>query len=80
MGANPGGGIRTHDQGIMSSHATNRKRLENKGVTSHDETAVEQMQKTDTKLPPELRAVIDAWPALPAAIRAGIMAMVSAAK
>lgn len=29
---------------------------------------------------PELAAVVDAWPALPAAIKAGILAMVRAAK
>jgi hypothetical protein len=29
---------------------------------------------------PELAAVIDAWPALPAAIKAGILAMIRAAK
>lgn len=29
---------------------------------------------------PDLQAVIDAWPALPAAVKAGILAMVRAAK
>jgi hypothetical protein len=30
-------------------------------------------------LPPDLAAIVDAWPALPEAIRAGIVAMVKAA-
>jgi hypothetical protein len=31
-------------------------------------------------LDPELTAVVDAWPALPADIKAGILAMIRAAK
>jgi hypothetical protein len=31
-------------------------------------------------LPPDLAAVIDAWPELPEAIKAGIVAMVNAAR
>jgi len=31
-------------------------------------------------LDPDLAAVVDAWPALPAAIKAGILAMISATK
>jgi hypothetical protein len=31
-------------------------------------------------MPPDLADVVNAWPTLPAAIRAGIMAMVNAAR
>jgi len=31
-------------------------------------------------LDPELAAVVDAWPALPAALKAGILAMIHAAR
>lgn len=31
-------------------------------------------------LPPDLAGVVDAWPSLPPAIRAGILAMIQAAK
>jgi hypothetical protein len=33
----------------------------------------------DEAFPPDLAAILDAWPALPEAIRTGIMAMVKAA-
>jgi hypothetical protein len=33
-----------------------------------------------TEIPPDLREVVDAWSALPKAVRAGIMAMVKAAR
>jgi hypothetical protein len=34
---------------------------------------------TFATFPPDLAAIVDAWPALPEAIRAGIVAMVKAA-
>jgi hypothetical protein len=34
----------------------------------------------EASLDPDLAAVVDAWPTLPAAIKAGILAMIGAAK
>ena len=50
----------------------------NRGSNAH---APEVTAETaETPADPELAAVIDAWPTLPEAVRAGIVAMVGAAR
>ena len=38
----------------------------------------QQIASSRAEMPPDLQTVIDAWPSLPAAIQAGILAMVKA--
>jgi hypothetical protein len=69
---------RTRDQGIMSQHVI----LENTGEHEHfgGRAALAQQFSPKTLLaPPDLQAIIDAWPSLPEPVKAGIVAMVRAA-
>jgi hypothetical protein len=72
------------DRGFELSHETtgNSSGLPQSGAKSGAlgaQTADFGDSATDP-MDPELAAVVDAWPALPAAIKAGILAMVRAAK
>jgi hypothetical protein len=49
-----------------------------KGKASHKRSLAHR-QPSDIHLPSDLQSIIDAWPELPEAIRAGIVAMVAAA-
>jgi hypothetical protein len=56
---------------------------ENTGKTQVSDAAGADAGAVETKtaqFPPDLQALIDAWPTLPDAIRAGILAMVRAAR
>jgi hypothetical protein len=51
-----------------------------KGLCVDNEVGSHQLPTDSCSMPPDLAAVVDAWPRLPEAIRAGIMAMVKAAR
>jgi hypothetical protein len=53
--------------------------LADKGLRPIAPTLTAHGQRAAQKTPPDLTAVIDAWPKLPEAIKAGILAMVKAA-
>ena len=60
-----------------------RTLLENTGKTGvSDQSGAEcgALAAREAPLDPELAAVVDAWPALPAAIKAGILATIRAAQ
>ena len=57
---------------------TNRT-AENKAKTSHRQTLAPSLLHEFLQTDPELAAIVDAWPTLPEAVRAGIVAMVQAA-
>jgi hypothetical protein len=66
---------RTRDQGIMSQRVTAVNPREN--AHSQDGAALAQQFSPKTLLaPPDLQAIIDAWPALSDDVRASILAMV----
>jgi hypothetical protein len=68
---------------MMSGEDRNRTPHENTGKTGvSDQSGAECGALDAPKAPfdPELAAVVDAWPALPAAIKAGILAMIRGAK
>jgi hypothetical protein len=72
-------GARTRDLRIKSHGQT----PENIGKTAVPADAGADAGAVETKtthFPPDLQALIDAWPALPDAIRAGIVALVNAAR
>ncbi len=80
----PGGG--TADAEDLKSFEGDAEAMPPQGVTSSDSPPVEHMQKTGRKnapaespTDPDLEAVAMAWPTLPAALKAGILAMVKAA-
>jgi hypothetical protein len=52
----------------------------NRGVGNQSGAECGALGARDAPLDPDLAAVVDAWPALPAAIKAGILAMIRAAK
>lgn len=52
----------------------------NQGVGNQSGAESGALGAREAPIDPELAAVVDAWPALPAAIKAGILAMVRAAK
>ena len=60
----------------FKSCSENAQLMDDTGVTKRGETLGKPVGKTD----PELEAVMTAWDTLPAALRAGIVAMVKAAK
>ena len=73
-------GIRTHTsltaQGILSP-----QKDQEDPVFSHVCPQAPAVQTAvETKLDAERQRVLDAWPALPAALRAGILAMIDAAR
>jgi len=53
-----------------------RQKLKGKRGSS---ATCQQIASSDAEIPPDLQALIDAWPSLPEAIKAGILAMVKAA-
>jgi len=74
------GGARTHDQRINLPPIGKSNPLTSSGLRISRPPLAHPVP-TDTRptLPPDLAAVIDAWPNLPEPIRAGILAMVKAA-
>jgi hypothetical protein len=67
--------IRTSNQGIMSHSRQRDSRGKNRG-DSESSPALPVYFPSD----PELLRLIDAWPALPAPLRAGILAMIDSVK
>ena len=51
-----------------------------KQVTAIPETALANTLARESQIDPDLARLIDAWPTLPEAIRAGIIAMIQAAR
>ncbi len=64
--------IRTNDLGLMNPSTT----AENKGLTSRVQHAAQHKAQVGLPADPNLRAIVEAWPDLPEAVQAGIMAMV----
>jgi hypothetical protein len=50
-----------------------------KDVTSHQEALAPNARPQAAQVAPDLAEIVDAWPELPAAMKAGILAMVKAA-
>lgn len=68
-------GTRTHNLQITNQAAI----AESSGKTADSAQRAAQGAAHSAPIDPGLRAVIDRWPSLPDAIRAGIVAMVKAA-
>lgn len=56
-----------------------RKPLADKGVAPTSQTVLPPCLPDSTEADPDLALVVEAWPGLPEAVRAGIVAMVKAA-
>ncbi len=59
--------------------ASNNLRTEAESRATHNATLSVEPEGQTVQLDPDLQRVIDAWPALPEAIRAGIVALVNTA-
>ena len=73
------GGTRTHNQRIMSQNAIHESAEEN----AHSESCAAPGAADESKngpIDPDLQSVIDAWETLPDPVKAGILAMVRAAR
>ena len=64
----------------MRPFASGCKDQLDKHVTSHQETLVPDARPQAAQMAPDLAEIVDAWPELPEAIRAGILAMVKASR
>jgi hypothetical protein len=64
----------------LGSSAGKRQDVENTALTKDAAERGKRVGKTLGKIDPDFAKVAAAWPTLPAAIRAGIVAMVKAAK
>lgn len=71
-----------HGDWKRSGEDRNRTYAQNAGNSiASDQSGAQSgaLSAREAPLDPELAAVVDAWPALPAAIKAGILAMIRAA-
>jgi hypothetical protein len=75
---NTGEATRTPDLRIMRPQVDIRNDLPGKDLRQADPGAPHYFPTDNCKTDPELAAVVEAWDRLPAAIRAGIVAMVEA--
>src|SRR5262249_51830138 len=73
------GEIRTPDRRIRNPLRSCRKDKSSNDVTESDPKSLAQTLAHELQNCPDLARVVAAWPALPAAIRAGILAMIEAA-
>ena len=79
--SNGRGGSRTRTspsgQGILSPQPLRRNSCQH---TTYDRAKIDSAEYSapDDRIDPDLAAVIDAWPSLPEAIKAGIVAMIEA--
>ena len=64
----------------MRPFASGCKDQLDKHVTSHQETLVPDARPQAAQMAPDLAEIVDAWPELPEAIKAGILAMVKASR
>ena len=64
----------------MRPFASGCKDQLDKHVTSHQETLVPDVRPQAAQMAPDLAKIVDAWPELPEAIRAGILAVVKASR
>ena len=55
------------------------KTSEKQGFPSEAQQLAQQLAQQTILIDPDLRAIIDRWPELPGAVRAGILAMVGTA-
>ena len=78
--ASSGGGTRTPDTRIMIPLETATQGASRKPLRVESEKPHTYAIPIPGNLSPDLAAVVDAWPSLPEAIRAGILAMVRAAE
>ncbi len=74
-----GEATRTPDLRIMRPPLQNRKDIQSNDLRQHTPELTAHGQRA-TSNDPGLAAVVGAWPKLPEAIKAGILAMVGAAK
>ena len=77
--ASSGGGIRTPDTRIMIPPVEHTKCLPDNGLRVATEPLAHYLPTDTCQSPSDLALVIEAWPTLPEAIRAGIIAMVRSA-
>jgi len=65
---------------IRNERKAEYPRLEsnNTGESRENRESADEAAQNPAHFPPDLAAVIDAWPMLPEAIRAGILAMIRA--
>ncbi|MEI8194456.1 MAG: hypothetical protein WCI73_00960, partial [Phycisphaerae bacterium] len=73
-------GIRTHESRICNPLSTGDNRCDSNGLSVDGQGVGTRVGQTVEKTDPELDAVTAAWPTLPPAIRAGIVAMVKVAQ
>ena len=71
-------GIRTLNQGIMSPEDDQHKLQPDQRVTQTDPENLAQTLSCKMQNDPDLARIMEAWPTLPEALRAGILAMVKA--
>jgi len=64
----------------MRPLASDRKDSLLKDVTSHQEPLAPDARPQAAQMAPDLAEILDAWPELPEAIRAGILAVVKASR
>ncbi len=65
---------------IKSQTSKSRKPSSHKGLRISTPSVSHPIPTDTCKTDPDLAAVVDAWPTLPEAIRAGILAMVKASR
>jgi len=74
------GGNRTHNIRFTKAVTDNSKPLSKKDLQSNDVVEIAPQIARSREIPPDLAQVINAWLTLPDALKAGIVAMVKAAK
>jgi hypothetical protein len=72
-------GTRTPDLRIMRPQIDSRKGKCRQDLRQSNRAVAEHLPNDTCQTDPDLAAVVAAWPELPAALRAGIVAMVGAA-
>jgi hypothetical protein len=70
---------RTVDLRIMRPRTESRNASRSKALRQSESVDVHNLP-TDSPFPPDLAEIVTAWPNLPEALKAGIVAMVRAAK
>ncbi len=73
-------GLQNRCEHPSTTHQNNRQDIGLRQATDTPADALAPLLPTDnSKTDPDLAAVVDAWPTLPEALKAGILAMVKAA-
>jgi hypothetical protein len=77
---NTGVGTRTPDLRIMRPPSGCSKTMPENHLSQSPSSVAEHLPNDTCKTDPDLAAVVEAWPDLPEALKAGIVAMVKAAR